>query len=188
MQPCEDRQSTASNSETSVTVLPKPVFPKRLCRRRLAAVLIVVSLAAGFVGGLFGFLAGLGYGLSFYLGGGDSTSIGYSKFIERLGLGVGAAVGAMAGVAWCWQMTRRASEDRLARPLQTSAWLGFQAGWAATILLQAVLWWADNEVNPALLAIGLVCGSVAGPVLGCMMSGVIPWVFVQVDTATESNR
>ena len=72
-------------------------------------------------------------------------------------------------------MTNRLNRGRLRKPKLSGAWLGLQAGIAATVALHLVLVLAHGWLDPDLLFTGLCCGVLVGPLLGSIMSGRACW-------------
>ncbi len=147
--------------------------------RRMAVILIVVVLAAAIVSGFLGALAALGYAIS----AGDLEGPPNRPWIGPAGVGGGLLLGFLAAIWWVRQMSRRAREGRLLTPAGTGAFFGLFAGLGATLVLHVMLSFAGGGVRIHWIAIGLCCGAIAGPLLGAIVSGLVPWACAKTDEA-----
>jgi hypothetical protein len=165
--------------------------PRRLSPWRLVVMLVVVLSPATLVAAFFGNLAGAAYSPFFLVGrpaGQPPVQMPYKGSLVALGRTTGALLGLCTGIAWCLDMIRRALRGRLSRPSAAGAWLGLLAGWSSTAVLHAVLSLARGKGDIGLVIIGLICATVAGPALGAIVSGLVPWACGKPPTATGSER
>ena len=146
--------------------------------------LIVVVLAAAIVSGFLGTLAATGYAISV----GDLEGPPHRPWIGPTGVSGGLVLGVLAAIWWVRRMLRRAREGRLLAPAGTGAFFGLCAGLGVTLVLHVMLSLAGGQIRVVLVVIGLCCGAVAGPLLGAIASGLIPWVFAEPGPAVKSEQ
>jgi len=163
LEPVDSRVAETRGGETCVG---RP----RSCGR-LAVLFIVVALAAAIVSGFLGALAALGYAISV----GDIEGPPHRPWIGPTGVGGGLLLGVLVAIWWVRQMSRRAREGRLLAPAATGAFFGLLAGLGATVVLHVILSFAGGGVRIQWILIGLCCGAIAGPLLGAIVSGLVPW-------------
>ena len=172
------------DNQTTQAAPIEPHGGRRLSPRRLAVMLIVVVLAAAIVSGFLGALAATGYAISV----GDLEGPPHRPWIGPTGVGGGVLLGVLAAIWWVRRMVRRAREGRLLTPAGTGAFFGLLAGLGATLVLHVMLSFAGGGVRIHWIAIGLCCAAAAGPLLGAIVSGLVPWACGKSHTAAELEQ
>jgi hypothetical protein len=179
------------DNQTTQAAQMDPPSDRRLSPRRLAVMFLIVVSAATVVGAFFGSLAGSAYSPFFLVErptGPSPVHVPYKGSFPDVGATTGAVLGLWTGVCWCVDMIRRAMRSRSSWPVEGGAWLGLLAGWAVTAVLHAVLSLARGKGDIGLVIIGLICATVAGPVLGAIVSGLVPWACPKRQTTIESGQ
>lgn len=149
-------------------------------RCRFVATAMFICLASTGIGFVASAFAGLGYGLDYRYnwGSGDADPV-----LSMLALYLGTTGSFFAGVFWCFFMHRRLCQQSAGNLPAGGITYGLKAGVAATLVLHGglilnILLHAPGRLDLNVLVfvgIGLVCGVVAGLILGAVGGQLMEW-------------
>lgn len=154
----------------------------RIRRMPLVIIAVAVCLASVVVGWFFGGLAAIGYVLH------GSTMLDLkvpSQQMRGVGPLAGVVGGLLAGLLWCCVIVRRVVRRRSDESLVLAGCIwGVLVGVLTTVEVHATLFWVARMVSWPVprsdvrwfLGIGLVCGAVAGGLLGLASGAACGWV------------
>ncbi len=136
---------------------------------RLMTVWILTCTGSTILAGVLGVLASV-----LYTAIPPARADGANDLVAAVGGYGGLGLGLLAGVGWCWLMTRRHRSDPPVNGRRYGGWCGVGVGAAATVVLHLTLMAVSGVWAPGGLATGLAFGLPAGATLGVLCAFMFP--------------